>query len=190
MIKLPERSAELIELETRYAQLRQDRQAVESELRQLEEERWQEQNRDDDARDVIAERIALGEVKATAQGVVPEQIEILHSRHDLIQRAERKVAVRVAEQSERHNRSIAAAFRPEHKQAARRIARALRELVNANDAEQTVRGRAPGGTLPAMNFPGVGSLGAAGGSAKFWMTWAERHGYLDEDEARFPAAAF
>ncbi len=66
--------------------------------------------------------------------------------------------------------------------------RALRELVDANLAEQELRDRAPGGQLVAMDFPGIGQLGAVGGPAKFWFEHAERHGYL-ADEDVFPAAA-
>ena len=48
------------------------------------------------------------------------------------------------------------------------------------------------GTLTAMDFPGVGQLGATGGPARFWMQHAEHHGYLagDDDSQTYPAAAF
>ena len=90
-----------------------------------------------------------------------------------------------------HNRATAAAWRPQYKEAARRIARALRELVDANRAEHEIQNRAPNGTLISMDFPNVGQLGAVGGPAKFWMEHARRHGYLEEDDgaAQFPAAA-
>ncbi len=189
---LPTKPSGLIELEARRAQLRQDREAVEAELSRLEDKHWRETNLDDDARDAVAEQLAAGEIEATGQGVVPEQLDILRSRFDLIQRAEAKVAVRAAEQRERHNRATAAAWRPQHKEAARRIARALRELIDANRAEHEIQNRAPSGQLTAMDFPGIGQLGAAGGPAKFWFEHASRHGYLEEDEpeSQFPAAAY
>ena len=102
----------------------------------------------------------------------------------------RKPAARVAEQRERHNRNVAGVYRPEHRKATQRIARALRELVDANRAEQELRDKAPGGQFPPMDFPGIGQLGAAGGPAKFWMEHARRHGYLlDDHEANLPSAA-
>ncbi len=189
---LPNKPSELIETESRHAQLRHDRGVVETELRALEAKLWRETTLDDAARDAVAERLAAGELEATGQGVVPEQLEILRSRLDLIQRADRKVAVRLAEQRERYNRSIAGAWRPQHKEAAQRIARALRELADANRAEQKIRGKAPNGQLPPMDFPNIGQLGASGGPAKFWMEHARRYGYLTEqnDAQPLPEAAY
>ena len=189
---LPHRPAELVEIEGRRAQLRQDREAVETELRALEAKLWRETTLDDDAREAVAEALAAGEIEATGQGVVPEQLEILRSRLDLIQRADRKVAVRLADQRERYNRSIAGAWRPQHREVTQRIARALRELADANRVEQEIRSRAPNGQLPPMDFPGIGQLGASGGPAKFWFQHASRHGYLaEQDDAQLlPAAAY
>ena len=187
--KLPARPPELIEIEARRAAIRAERQVVEAELAHLEAEAWNETQASVDPIDAAAERLAGGEAEATSRTVAPEQVEVMRSRRDLLRRAEAKVAARVAEGRERHNRAVAGVHRPGHQEAAARIARALRELVDANRAEQELRDRAPGGQLPPMDFPGIGQLGAAGGPAKYWMEHAKRHGYLDEDEARFPAAA-
>ncbi len=190
-LSLPPKPPELIELEVRRAAIRTERQEVQGDLARLQDEAWSESQRDVDPLDLAAEKLASGETEIASREAVPEEIEILRSRLDLIQRAEFKVKQRVAEQCEHHNRNIAAVYRPEHRKAAQRIARALRELVDANREEERLRDRAPGGTLPAMNFPGIGQLGAAGGPAKFWFEHAKRHGYLGEDEpeVRFPAAA-
>ncbi len=190
ILKLPARPPELIAIEDRRAALRAERQEVEAELARLTDEAWNASQPNVDPLDAAAERLAAGEIETASRDALPEEVEILRSRLDLLQRAETKLANRVAEQRERHNRAVAGIHRPEHKKAAHRIARALRELVSANAEEELLRDRAPGGQLPAMNFPGIGSLGAAGGAAKFWFDHARRHGYLDEDESILPAAAF
>ncbi len=193
-LSLPPKPPELTELETRRAFIRGQRQEVEAELERLQAEAWNESESGVDPLDpldAVAERLAAGEIESASRDALPEEIEVLRSRLDLLQRAEQKVAQRIAEQRERHNRNVAGAYRPEHKKAAQRIAAALRELVSANAAEELLRDRAPGGQLPPMSFPNVGQLGAAGGPAKFWMEHAARHGYLaDAPEADWPAAAF
>ena len=185
-LKLPARPPELIEIEDRRAAIRAERQAVETELARLVAEAWNET--EVDPIDAAAERLAGGE--ADSRTVAPEQVEVMRSRLDLLRRAETKVASRVAEGRARHNRAVSGAYRPGHQEAVQRIAHALRELVDANKDEQEFRDRAPGGQLVAMDFPGIGQLGAAGGAAKFWMEHAQRHGYLDEDESTLPAAAY
>ena len=187
---LPSKPAELIELEARRAVIRGQRQEVETELARLTDEAWEKTQLDVDPLDLAAEKLASGEIAVATREAVPEEVEILRSRLDLLQRAETKLANRVAEQRERHNRAAAGAHRPDHKKAAQRIARALCELVDANREEERLRDRAPGGQFPPMNFPGIGQLGAAGGPAKYWFAHARRHGYLDEDESILPAAAF
>ena len=190
ILKLPARPPELIEIEDRRAAIRAERQVVEAELARLQADAWNETQVSVDPLDLAAEKLASGVTETASRDALPEQAEIMRSRLDLLQRAETKVASRVAEGRARHNRAIAGAHRPGHQEAAARIARALRELVDANLAEQELRDRAPGGQLVAMDFPGIGQLGAAGGPAKFWFDHARRHGYLDEDESILPAAAF
>lgn len=189
---LPSKPEELTELETRRGKIREQRQAVQDELQRLQDEAWSESQRDVGLLDLAAEKLANGEIETVSREAMPEEIEILRSRLDLLQRAEQKVAQRVAEGCAAHNRQVAGAHKPGHREAAQRIARALRELVEANKAEQTLRDRAPNGFLPPMDFPGIGVLGAAGGAARFWMEHAKRHGYLvDEDDAQLlPAAAY
>ena len=189
---LPSKPAELIELEARRAVIRGQRQEVETELARLTDEAWEKTQLDVDPLDLAAEKIASGEIETASRDALPEEVEILRSRLDLLQRAETKLANRAAEQRERHNRAAAGAYRPDHKKAAQRIACALRKLVSANAEERLLRARAPGGQLPPMDFPGIGLLGAAGGPAKYWFEHAARHGYTidDEDgEAGLPTAA-
>ena len=180
---LPERPAELIELAARRTQLGHDRKAIAAELAQIEEKQRQEANLDDDARDAVAERLAAGEIEATGQGVVPEQIEILRSRLDLVRRAEAKVVNRVAEGNARHNRALAGALRPQHRKAVQRVYLALLELEAANAEEAAVRNAIPGAPLQFCGFPQIGRRGPNGsGPLKYWIEFARRHGMLDEAE--------
>ncbi len=191
MPALPPKPPELILIEARRAKIRGQRQEVQDDLARLQDEAWNASQPNVDPLDAAAELLATGEIETASREAVPEEVEILRSRLDLLQRAETKLANRVADARASHNRSVAGAYRPEHRKAAQRIACALRELVSANAEEELLRDRAPGGQLPPMNFPNVGALGAAGGPAKYWMEHARRHGYLvDEDEANWPAAAF
>ncbi len=190
MPALPPKPDELIALETRRAKLRAERQQVETELRQIQDDAWVKTQLEVDPIDQAAELLATGAIETASREAVPEEVGILQSRRDLLQRAEAKVATRIAEHSDRHNRNIAGAYRPGHQKAAQRIARALRELVDANRVEQEIRDRAPNATLAPMDYPGIGVLGAAGGAAKYWFEHAKRHGYLEEAEAGWPAAAF
>ena len=182
---LPERPAELIELTARRAQLSRDRQAIETELQQIEKKRWQEQQGDVDALDEAAERIAAGATELAASDAVPEAIETLRIRLDVARRAERKVALRVAEGQERHNRSIAKALRPLHRNAVRRIHEALLELEAANAEEVAVRTAVPGAPLQSFSFPNLGSRGPNGGGLlQYWINYARRLGMLTDDDDR------
>ena len=116
--KLPERPPELIELEGRRAVIRGQRQEVETELARINDEAWEKTQIDVDPLDAVAEKLASGEIETASRDALPEEIEVLRSRLDLLQRAEQKVAQRVAEQRERHNRNIAGAYRPEHNNVA------------------------------------------------------------------------
>lgn len=189
---LPSRPAELVETESRRAAIRREREEVEAELRRIQDEAWQGSQENIDPIDVAAARLANGEAEATSRTVMPEHMDFLRSRLEILRRAEVKVSQRLAKLQERHNRNIAAAYRPMHKKAAQRIARALVELVAANVEEERVRGLAPGATLPAMNFPNAGKFGPVGGPAQYWREHAKRYGYWPDEgeaEARFPAAA-
>lgn len=189
MPPLPEHPVELIELSERRAQLGRDRKAIETELRQIEEKQWNEANADDDAREAVAERLAAGEIEATAQGVVPEHLEILRSRLDLVRRAENKLANRLVEGSARHNRAIAKALRPQHRVAVQRIHAALLELEAANAEEVAVRCAVPGAPLESFTFPGIGIRGpGCRGQLSYWIGYARRLGMLAEDDAQVTAA--
>lgn len=178
---LPERPPELLELESRLAQLRQNRETIETELHQLEEK--QRQQSDVDALDQAAERIAAGEAEITAPDAIPEAMEALRRRFDLACRAERKVNIRVAEGRERHTRAIAKAWRPQHRAAVRRIHVALLELEAANAAELAVRSAVPGAPLERFTFPGVGTRGPNGnGMLQYWIGFVRRHNMLDQDD--------
>lgn len=188
---LPPKPVELIEIEARCRAIRAERQAVETELRRLQHEHWLAAQ-DDGNLGRAVEAIVSGETDATSRNMTPERNEELRARLEILTLADGKASLRAAELCERHNRNIAAVWRPMHKKVACRIARALRDLANANRTEHELRDKAPGGTLPPMDYPGIGSLGAVGGPAKYWMEHARRHGYLldeGEPEADWPAAA-
>ena len=195
MPALPPKPAGLIALESRRAVIRGQRQEVEAELERLQAEAWPESESDVDPLDpldAVAERLAAGELESASRDALPEEIEVLRSRFDLLQRAEQKVVQRIAEQRERHNRNIASALRPQHRKAVRRIRAALLELEAANAEEVAVRARVPGVPLQAMTFPNLGSSGAAGGPLRYWLEFAKRLGFLaeDEPEATWPSAAY
>ena len=178
---MPARPAELLELESRLAQLCQDRHTIEAELRQHEEKH--QQLTDDDLLDEAAARIARGEAEITDPGVVLEAIDVSRKRLDLARRAEQKVKVRVFEERECHNRAIAGALRPQHRAAVRRIYAALLELEAANAAELAVRSAVPGAPLERFTFPGIGTRGPNGeGMLHYWVGYARRHGMLNESE--------
>ena len=131
----------------------------------------------------------MGEMEATSRNVAPEQIVELRGRLEILIRADRKATERVAKARERYNRQIAATFRPAHRRAVQRVHRALLELEAANSEEQAVRAVVPGASLQAMTFPNLGSSGAAGGPLRYWLEFARRLGFLEEDAADWPAAA-
>ena len=183
---LPECPSELLELESRLAQLCQARQTISAELRQHEEKH--QQLADDDRIDEAAGRIARGEAEITDPGAVLQSIDVLRKRLDLARLAEQKVKVRVFEGRESHNRAIAKALRPLHRAAVQRIHVAVLELEAANAAELAVRSAIPGAPLERFTFPGVGTRGPNGvGHLQHWIGFARRLGMLDEPQ--FPAAA-
>lgn len=185
---LPERPAELRELEARLSGLSHDRHAIEAELRGHEENH--QRLTDDDILDEAAERIARGEAELTDPGAVLEAIDVSRKRLDLAGRAEGKVRVLVFEGRERHNRAIAKALRPLHRAAVRRIHSAVLELEAANAAELAVRNAVPGAPLERFTFPGVGTRGPHGvGHLQFWIAFVRRHGMLDDPEPQADSTA-
>lgn len=187
---LPPKPVELIEVEARCRSINTERRAVETELRRIQDARWRAAQGDENL-DRAAEAMVAGEVDPTSRDMTPERISELRARLDVLILADSKISRLAAELRDRHARNISAAWRPMHKKAAHRIARALVELADANSEEERVRGQAPGATLPPMNFPNIGRLGAGGGPAQYWKEYVKRHGYWpDDDQAQFPAAAY
>lgn len=191
MPPMPERPALLTEMAARRAKLGNDRMAIETELAQLQEKQWRETNLDDDARDAAAEALAAGEVESAAQGVVPEHLEVLRSRLDLVRRAENKLVHRLAKGNASHNRALASALRPQHRAAVRRIHAAVLELAAANAEEAQVRSAIPGVPLESFSFPGVGTRGPnGGGQLHHWIGYVKRFNMLAEADAQpAPTAA-
>ncbi len=189
---LPERPLELAVLAARRGELRQQRQTVQDELARLQDAAWSESQRSNDSVDAAAEKIARGEIESVSRDVVPDEIGVLLSRIDLLQRAEQKVATRVAEARAAHNRQIVQALRPLHRRAVTRIYAALLELEAANAEEVAVRSAVPGAPMQACDFPNIGRRGPGGGPIQFWLEFARRQGLLDEGEpeATWPTAAY
>ena len=185
---LPQRPPELADLETRHAKIHGEREIVETELRQLQDDAWQRSDPDVDVLDLAAERLANGMDNTGGRAVLPEQVEVMQSRLDLLQRAEFKLRQKISELRDTHNGRVARAFRPAHRQAAERIHKALIELVAANEAEEQLRSEVLGGKLSPASFPNVGGFGPHGGAAEHWRAWARRQGLIDEGDD-FPMAA-
>ena len=139
----------------RLAELRGERQKIEDELTRLQTDAWDKRQSDGDALDRAAERLASGEVESASREALPEQAEILRSRLDLVTRAEFKVRQKIHELNDTHNVKVARAFRPAHRQAVRRIAKALIELVRANEADSIFAHRCPasGSARPTFRTP-------------------------------------
>ncbi len=184
--KLPE--AELPALVARRAELRGERQKIEDELARIQTDAWNERQTNDDPLDAAAERLASGEIESASRGALPEHADVLRSRLDLVTRAEFKVREKITELRDTHNSRVARAFRSAHRQAAERIHKALIELVAANEAEELLRSKVPGGKLSPAFFPNVGKFGPHGGSAEYWRAWARRQGLIDGSDD-FPMAA-
>ncbi len=186
--ELPERPPELPELEARRAKFITERKGIVRELERLLADAWEQRQSGDDALDRAAEELASGKIKSASRDAVPERAETLRSRLDLVERAEFKVRQKIAELHDTHNDRVARAFRPAHRQAAERIHKALSELVAANQAEEQLRAKVPGGKLHPAGFPNVGGFGPHGGAAEYWRAWARRQGLIDEGDD-FPMAA-
>ncbi len=129
--------------------------------------------------------------KGDSQSVVPQQLEILRSRHDLLRRAESKLTQRIAGLRESHNNQIARALRPVHRALTRKIHEALVALVDANIADEELRASVPGIQLRLATFPNVGRFGPRGDPCQVWKNYAIREGLIDENEpeSTWPAAA-
>ncbi len=190
--ELPARPAELAEIESRHRAIRTERLEVEAEIRGIQDATWLRQNRAGADVDAAVERLVAGESDPVPGLFVPERLPALQSRLGLLRAADSKLAGRVAEQRERHSRQIAKTLRPLHRRAVQRVHRALLELEAANSQEQAVRARIPGVPMTACDFPNVGRRGPGGGALDFWVKFARRQGFLEEDEpeADLPAAAY
>ena len=112
----------------------------------------------------------------------------MRSRLELLTRAEFKVREKITELRDTYNSRVARAFRPAHRQAAQRIHQALIELVAANESEERLRSKVPGGKLSPASFPNIGGFGPHGGAAEYWRAWARRQGLIYEGDD-FPMAA-
>jgi septal ring factor EnvC (AmiA/AmiB activator) len=182
MPKIPEKRAELVELEERHGTIRVQRREIEAELRKVETELSRLAAREDSALDEIAEQLASGKIKRISTSNLPDRRDDLRAQLEIVVRSDQKVTQRLARERERHNNRIVAAFRPAHQASVRRIAGALAELVAANAAEHEVRKAAPV-QLVAMSFPNVGGFDANNaGPAGHWRQYAERLGYFEDDE--------
>ncbi len=59
----------------------------------------------------------------------------------------------------------------------------------ATASPSAVRAAVPGAPMQACDFPNVGRRGPGGGPIQYWIDFARRLGFLDEDEVDWPAAA-
>ncbi len=180
---VPERPAELAALEERCAVLHDERLELEAELAKLQTASWNEGQMNVVALDMAASRLAAGEDVPALRDV-----EEIRKRLELVSTAERQIGVKIAELHDRHAERTARAFRPAHKQAVARIAKALVELVAANRAEEDLRASAPGIRLRPANYPGIGRFGPQSDPCQTWKTYVLNAGLLDADDG-WPVAA-
>ena len=159
--ELPERPPELAVLETRRASIRAEWQGIEAEQRHAQDRAWlATQGAENAAPETVAmdaaiDRLVTGAAEPAALNVVPEQPAAKRSRSDFLRRADRKLTEQINEINARHNRSIAKALRPAHRQAVQRIHLALLELEQANAEEVATKN----GPLKPSGSPLVSSSG-------------------------------
>ena len=180
---VPERPAELPALEERRTTLRDERLEIEAELAKLQTASWNEGQMNVVALNMAASRLAAGEEVPASRDV-----EALCKRIELVSTAERQVRAKISELRDQHAELTARAFRPAHKQAVARIAKALTELVRANEAEIELRARVPGIRLRPADFPNVGGFGPRGDPCQVWKNYVLNAGLL-EDAGAWPSAA-
>ena len=180
---VPERPAELAALEERCAGFHDERLALQAELNELQTVAWNAAQMDVVALDIAASRLAAGEDVSALRDA-----EALGQRLELVSTAERQVRAKIAELRDQHNERAARAFRPAHRQAVARIAKALVELAAANRAEQDLRASVPGIRLRPADYPGVGRFGPQGDPCQVWKNYVLNAGLLGEGDD-FPLAA-
>ena len=180
---VPERPAELAALEERCAGFHDERLDLEAELTKLQTAAWNEGQMNVVALDMAASRLAAGEDVPALRDV-----EEIRKRLELVSTAERQVRAKIAELRDQHNERTARAFRPAHRQAVARIAKALVELAAANRAEQDLRAAVPGIRLRPADYPGVGRFGPQGDPCQTWKNYVLNAGLLDADDG-WPLAA-
>jgi hypothetical protein len=182
----PDRSAELIELEKRYGGLSAQRSALEIKLRGVETHMARWVMADEAETDKLAEQLASGEIDRISLENLPAQAAQLRVELNVIRRSEAKLWPILVRHRERHNNLIVKTYRPLHKQAVQRIARALQALIAANKAELELRKAVPVPLL-AMAFPNVGgSTVNEPGSAKLWLDFAKARGFFEPEPAPEP----
>ena len=186
IVQLPDRPGDLTELEVRRAEIRGKRKATQAEIAAIRRRLYEAEANDPDL-DAAAEGLIAGEDEQASEADL-DRLRTLEKRLEILRRADQLLTARIADLREKHNSETAAALRPSHRKAVRRIAHLLLDLERANVGEEQIRGRVPGVGLPAMDFPSLGHSDARGGPIRFWMEYARRHGYLDGTESEAVAA--
>lgn len=147
-------SPELTAAEAKYAQVRRKLRQVEERIaavgRAIHEA----------AADADLERAAEAELAGEEQPAVApglqQQLDALHRRRDVLRRAVH-LAGEARDRAMREAIRLAVVeLRPVHAAAVGRVARAVKELAEANAEEARVRHQLPPLALPALLFPGVG----------------------------------
>ena len=165
-VKVPDRPATLVELEQRHREIRAQRQELEAALRPIESElsRRALGQGDDDA----VAKLVSGALPRLERDNLPEEARDIRRRLEVLIQADQELSRQVARGREKYANQVAKAYRPIHRQAARKVLAALEALVDANQEEQLLHAAVPGVRLPHLTFPNAGSFGANGGPAEYY----------------------
>jgi len=152
MSKTPETPADTYEtVSVRYRELRERLTAARAEIRDLEVQRYEAQQKLDDA----ARAVWDGDDSSISVDV-DDEIRKAKGKVAVLERAVEIARVEVGAHKKARNRAVVKELRPEHRHAAARVLAAVKELASANEAESKIRARAPGNVLPCCAYPGIG----------------------------------
>ena len=74
----------MVKIETRRAEIRQERQEIDAELAKAEDDLRRKAMRNGEDLEAAVEKLLSGEFTTKSEGAVPEQVEILRSRSVLL----------------------------------------------------------------------------------------------------------
>jgi hypothetical protein len=177
-IILPEKSDELVELESRFSRIRQQSQETARKLQAVETTIARRNMSEGDDLNEIAAKLASGEVDDFKHDDLPLQRHDLQQRLEAFRRTEGLLAPEVQRLRQRHANQIAAAIRPKQREAVRAIDAALTALLEANTLERAFHAIVSGAPLVGCSFPGITTE-----RIRFWRDHCVRNGMLPDPKA-------